>query len=86
MPLAQQSLLGAFALDLGLQWVGWAVAALLQTEAFYDLTGSITFVALSLLTLFTGGATALPRARIASALVCIWARLLCVDREACATA
>jgi len=37
------------AVDMGIQWVAWGVSAALQTERFYDLTGSATFIALSYL-------------------------------------
>jgi steroid 5-alpha reductase family enzyme len=70
---AQASLLSVFGLDLAIQLFGWAAAAVLQTERFYDLTGSLTYITLSLLTLLRGGASAVPRAQIATALVCLWA-------------
>ena len=41
----------AAAIDFGIQWICWAVASILQTEKFYDLAGSSTFVFLTLLTL-----------------------------------
>ncbi len=28
------------AVDMGIQWSGWAISAYLQTEKFYDLTGA----------------------------------------------
>ena len=28
-----------FAIDMGIQWAAWGVAACLQTEKFYDITG-----------------------------------------------
>lgn len=28
------------AVDMGIQWVAWGVSALMQTEKFYDITGS----------------------------------------------
>ncbi|KAA0185819.1 hypothetical protein HAZT_HAZT008884, partial [Hyalella azteca] len=31
-------------IDFGMQWIGWAIAVLLRTEKFYDLTGSSTFI------------------------------------------
>lgn len=31
------------AVDFGIQWGGFVVAALLQTEKFYDLTGLLRF-------------------------------------------
>lgn len=27
--------------DLGIQWVGWAVASVFKTEKFYDLAGML---------------------------------------------
>lgn len=29
------------ATDLGIQWAGWALAAALKTEKFYDLAGNL---------------------------------------------
>lgn len=29
------------ATDLGIQWAGWALAAALKTEKFYDLAGKV---------------------------------------------
>lgn len=43
---AWSSLTSAAQLDFGIQWVCWAVAALLKSEKFYDLVGSSTFIAL----------------------------------------
>lgn len=76
-PLAQQGLLGVFLFDLGLQILAWIPASLLRTEAFYDLFGSLTFLASSTGTLWLGGAAAAaPRARAATALLCCWAARL----------
>eukprot|EP00090_Calanus_glacialis_P025718 TRINITY_DN4033_c0_g1_i1.p1 TRINITY_DN4033_c0_g1~~TRINITY_DN4033_c0_g1_i1.p1 ORF type:complete len:264 (+),score=68.22 TRINITY_DN4033_c0_g1_i1:34-825(+) len=36
-----------FATSIGINWVGWAASAVLHTEKFYDLTGSLTFILLS---------------------------------------
>ena len=47
----KKPLLTAAALDFAIQWALWSVAALLQTEKFYDLSGSSTFIFLSLLSL-----------------------------------
>ena len=44
-------LLTAAALDFGIQWALWAVASIFQTEKFYDLAGSSTFIFLTLQTL-----------------------------------
>lgn len=38
----------ALAVDFGIQWAGWAVASTLQTEKFYDLLGSLSFLTLAL--------------------------------------
>jgi hypothetical protein len=38
----------ALAVDFGIQWAGWAVASALQTEKFYDLLGSLSFLTLAL--------------------------------------
>lgn len=47
--LLSNSVASLLALDMGIQWVGWSVAALLKTEKFYDLAGSFTFILLSYL-------------------------------------
>ncbi|XP_068704003.1 uncharacterized protein [Montipora foliosa] len=39
------------ALDFGIQWALWSVAAFYKTEKFFDLAGSSTFLFLTLLTL-----------------------------------
>ena len=40
-----------FLLDMGIQLVAGLVAIALKTEKFYDLTGSLTFILLSYLSL-----------------------------------
>ena len=40
-------LFSAAALDFGIQWGLWLVASLFQTEKFYDLAGSSTFILLT---------------------------------------
>lgn len=65
-----------FALGVGLaftvQWLAFIPAYLLQTEKFYDLTGSLTYISVTLAALLlspqTGG-----RALLLTALVLIWA-------------
>ncbi|XP_053564325.1 uncharacterized protein LOC128654441 [Bombina bombina] len=57
--------------SLGLQWVLWAAAAFFQTEKFYDLAGSGTFILLSHLTLHWGGARYL-RPKIQTGLITVW--------------
>ncbi|BFZ01299.1 hypothetical protein BsWGS_04338 [Bradybaena similaris] len=51
LPEMGNILIKAAVLDFGIQWLCWAVAAALQTEKFYDLAGSCTFVILMLVTL-----------------------------------
>ncbi|XP_062396262.1 uncharacterized protein si:ch211-210c8.6 [Sardina pilchardus] len=57
--------------DLGIQWVGWAVASIFKTEKFYDLAGSGTFVALAHLSRIWGG-TGHQRQNIQTGLVTAW--------------
>ena len=73
MALQSQSLLSSVALDFGIQLVGWALASILKTETFYDLTGSLTFLTLALRSLLWGVAAAQPRSRLVTGLVCAWA-------------
>ena len=64
-----------FALAVGLafviQWLAFIPAYLLQTEKFYDLTGSITYVLVVLVTLYFSGVDA--RSLLLSILVFVWA-------------
>lgn len=41
---------------MAIQLCGWMAASALKTEKFYDITGSLTFVSLSLFTAATGSA------------------------------
>ncbi|KAF8939120.1 hypothetical protein BGZ58_010553 [Dissophora ornata] len=50
--LATRVLLPALLADFSIQLAGWSVAALLQTEKFYDLAGSASFVMCTYLSLF----------------------------------
>merc|ERR1712048_1272792 len=43
------------AVDFGVQWVVWAFSAYFTTERFYDLTGSLTFLMVTYLSLKLGG-------------------------------
>ena len=63
------------ALALGVQWLAWLPASLLQSERFYDLTGGLTYLAVTAFSLWAGATYASPSARewILSALVAIWA-------------
>jgi Protein of unknown function (DUF1295) len=76
LALSSQSLLGIFSFDLAAQWLGWAFASALKTEKFYDLFGSLTFIASGVGGHLGGTAAAVPRARVATALLCVWATRL----------
>jgi steroid 5-alpha reductase family enzyme len=64
-----------FALAVGLafviQWLAFIPAYLLQSEKFYDLTGSITYILVVLVTLYFSGVDA--RSLLLSILVLVWA-------------
>ncbi|MEE6472201.1 hypothetical protein FKM82_009533 [Ascaphus truei] len=60
-----------FGLSLTIQWALWAAAALLQTEKFYDLAGSGTFILLSHLSLHWRGTRYL-RQQIQTGLITAW--------------
>lgn len=66
-PLMGQSLGGAFVVDMGIQLVGWAFAAALKTEKFYDLCGSLAFASTAALTFASSGG--LPRQVLATSMV-----------------
>ncbi len=53
--LLNSPLVKAGIVDVGIQWVLWAIAAYFQTEVFYDLAGSSTFLLLAWLTLNWAG-------------------------------
>jgi steroid 5-alpha reductase family enzyme len=65
-----------FALCVGLafllQWLAFIPAFLLQTEKFYDLTGSITYISVTVLAL-VAAPTFDARTLLLAALVIIWA-------------
>ncbi len=63
------------AITLGIQLLAWVPATIKQTEAFFDLTGGVTYVAIVALSLWAGSQSAPPGERelIVSALVAIWA-------------
>jgi steroid 5-alpha reductase family enzyme len=66
----------AFALSVGLafliQWLVFILAYFLQTEKFFDLTGSLTYISVTTIALFLS-AGADGRSILLSALVVIWA-------------
>ena len=63
------------AITLGIQLLAWIPASIKQTEAFFDLTGGVTYVAIVILSLWAGSQSEPPGERelIVSALVAIWA-------------
>jgi steroid 5-alpha reductase family enzyme len=54
-------------------WIAFVPAYLLQTEHFYDLTGSLTHLSLVGIAFALGGGSADPRAWLLGGLVVIWA-------------
>ena len=69
-PLMAQSLGGAFVLDMAIQLVGWAAAATLQTEKFYDLFGSLAFACTAITSLVSSPQA--PRQALITGMVCAW--------------
>jgi steroid 5-alpha reductase family enzyme len=63
----------AAAIDFGIQAVAFIAAAALQTEKFYDFTGSCTFLILAWFSQSAAGAPASPRLAVNAALVGLWA-------------
>ncbi|KXZ45094.1 hypothetical protein GPECTOR_58g543 [Gonium pectorale] len=70
--MQEMGLLGWFLVDLGINWAGWAVAAALKTEMFYDALGTSSFLALTAGSLITGGASG-ARKWLVSGMVGVWA-------------
>jgi steroid 5-alpha reductase family enzyme len=68
-----------FALCVGIafvaQWLAFIPAFLLQSEAFYDLTGSLTYIAVTLIAVLLGP-VADARSYLLLALVAVWAARL----------
>ncbi len=60
------------ALAFGIQWLAFIPAFALQTERFYDLVGSLTYILLALVALLTATPEDLPRVLMAT-LVMMWA-------------
>ncbi len=60
------------ALAFAIQWLAFVPAYLLQTERFYDLTGSLTYITLALVALLLAVPEDVPRVLIAT-LVMAWA-------------
>ena len=55
-----------------IQWLAFIPAFLLKTEKFFDLTGSITYISLTILAVVLSGRYD-PRSLLTSALVIVWA-------------
>ena len=72
MSETQNPLVKAAVLDFAIQWLMWAIAAFLQTEKFYDLAGSATFLLVTWQTL-KWGRRFFPRQVIQNGCVSIWA-------------
>ncbi|CAG2221453.1 Cytochrome c-b,Cytochrome c, somatic B,Cytochrome c, testis-specific,Cytochrome c,Cytochrome c 2,Cytochrome c, somatic,Cytochrome c iso-1/iso-2,Cytochrome c-2,Cytochrome c, somatic A [Mytilus edulis] len=70
--LAKSNLVKAAAVDFGIQWACWAVAATLKTEKFYDLAGSSTFFLLALQSL-RWNRTYFTRQKVQTGMVMAWA-------------
>ena len=62
-------------LAFGLQWLAFVPAYIMQTEKFYDLTGSVTYISCIMLALALSGPND-PRSIILGFLVAIWAMRL----------
>lgn len=73
--LAKSNLVKAAAVDFGIQWACWAVAATLKTEKFYDLAGSSTFFLLALQSL-RWNRTYFTRQKVQTGMVMAWAARL----------
>lgn len=58
---------------LGIQWLAFIPAFKWKTEFFYDLTGSLTFLATIFLSLYAGAWPPHPRQQMASLLIMVWA-------------
>eukprot|EP00759_Apiculatamorpha_spiralis_P043754 PhF_6_TR40976/c0_g1_i1/m.62037 len=62
------------ATSVGIQWVAFVPAAIFQTEKFYDLTGSATFITLSAVSRFVlGGAEPNAVGTAATVMCSLWA-------------
>jgi len=66
----------AVALAFVIQWVAFAIAYVQQTETFYDLTGSITYVSVTTLIALTQPQDMDDRAVLLLALVVVWSTRL----------
>lgn len=65
-------MLGWFLVDLAINVAGWAAAATLKTEKFYDALGSVSFLTLTAGSLFLSGTPITARKILVSAMAGIW--------------
>jgi steroid 5-alpha reductase family enzyme len=72
MLLGVRLTLWSAALAFVVQWVAFVPAYAKQTERFYDLTGSLTYIGVTLFALVASGSTDL-RSVVLAALVLVWA-------------
>ena len=64
-------LIGAFIVDFGIQILGWALAVALKSEKFYDLLGTVAYLAVALGSLSYGGFY-YSRQVVMTTMVCVW--------------
>jgi steroid 5-alpha reductase family enzyme len=65
------TLVGAFIVDFGIQIAGWALAVALKSEKFYDLLGTVAYLAVALGSLAYGGFY-YTRQVVMTTMVCVW--------------
>lgn len=58
------------------QWLAFVPAYIFQTERYYDLTGSLTYISVALLALLLSSATGDPRSLVLTGCVLLWAARL----------
>jgi len=58
-------------IDVGIQVVGWALSCALSTEKYYDMCGSLTFIAIAIASLLSGTLSA--KHVVLCAIVLLWA-------------
>ena len=66
------ALVKAAVIDAGIQFAGWALSSKLETEYFFDIVGSSTFLILVIKSMIDNG-TYFPRQVIQSSMVSVWA-------------
>lgn len=66
------SLTKSAVVDVAIQLVGWALASRLETEQFFDIFGSSTFLIIVVQSMIDNG-TFFPRQMVQSGMVSVWA-------------